>query len=140
MMRPESLRRLDAMGVPVWRLRRPRPAAGASRAGRIRLEAGSGRWLLVVDEIERAEHERLLGDLVATLGAAECRFGTWSDSPDSGVGPEDWAAHGIEHVLVAGAPDAAPDGCIRAPALAELAASGRARRALWSHLREVLGG
>lgn len=137
-MRADAIRKLEAMGVPVWQQRRPRPAAPSSRTGRIRLEAGSGRWLLVVDEIERAEHEALLGDVVAALGAPDCRFGTWSDSPDSGVGPEDWAAHGIEHVVVAGAWRDAPEGCIRVESLDELAASARARRDFWGALRARL--
>ncbi len=138
-MRYESVRRLDAMGVPVWRSRRRRSAESTARHGRIRLEAGSGRWLLVVDEVERAEYQTLLADLLATLGPAECRFGTWSDSPDSGVAAEDWDAHGIEHVLVAGAHRGAPEDCLVIESLAELAASAKARRSLWQRVRERLG-
>lgn len=139
-METRSLRRLQAMGVPIWRLRRHRGERQGSRSGRIRLEAGSGRWLLVVDEVERARYDAFLADLMATLGPAECRFGTWSDSADSGVGPEDWEAHGIEHVLVAGAHPGAPAGCVVVASLAELTASASERRRLWARLRERIGG
>ena len=138
-METRRLRKLHAMGVPVWRLRQRRGDRRGSRSGRIRLEAGSGRWLLVVDEVERARYDTFLGDLMATLGPAECRFGTWSDSPDSGVGPEDWIAHGIEHVLVAGAHPGAPADCVGVASLAELSSSASERRRLWARLRERLG-
>jgi len=159
MIDAQAIRRLAAMDIPVWRARAPRHA-GADRAeaaavspvadpstealsgearrrpGRIRLEAGSGRWLLVVDDADRARHATLLEDIRATLGPGDCRFGTWSDSAEAGIGTEDWHAHGIRHAVVF-SDDAAP-GLVCAGALDRLGSSGEARRALWRQLRPLL--
>ena len=154
-----AIRRLAAMDIPVWCSRAPkhagtdtaRPAAAMPaearsvdasasepRAARIRLEAGSGRWLLVVDDGDRARHAALIEDIRAALGSRECRFGTWSDSPEAGVAVEDWDAHGIRNALVFGG-DAGPGpGFVQCGQLATLTASGEARRALWRKLQPLL--
>lgn len=162
MIDPRAIRRLEAMDIQVWRARPPKQAGtreGRSEAAsvdvepvahspevapdkpgprseRIRLEAGSGRWLLVVDDADRARHATLLEDIRATLGAGDCRFGTWSDSPEAGVAVDDWEAHGIRHALVFGG-EAGP-GFVRGDGLDRLAASGDARRALWRRLQPLL--
>src|SRR6056297_214635 len=159
MIDAQAIRRLAAMDIPVWRARTPRHA-GADRAeaaavspvadpstealsgearrrpGRIRLEAGSGRWLLVVDDADRARHATLLEDIRATLGAGDCRFGTWSDSPEAGVAVEDWEAHGIRHALVFR--DEAGAAFVQGGELGRLTESGEARRALWRRLQPLL--
>jgi len=157
-----AIRRLEAMDIPVWCSRTPKhagtdvarpaatdspesvPAAGRSvdaspiepRGARIRLEAGSGRWLLVVDDADRARHATLIEDIRAALGTGDCRFGTWSDSPDAGVAVEDWGAHGIRHALVFGGDAGA--GFVQGGDLARLTASGEARRMLWRQLQPLL--
>lgn len=147
-----SIHRLQAMDVEVWRLRgrrqssvesagsaEPQAGPGAQRpAGRIRLEAGSGRWLLVVDDAERARHAALLEDLGATLGTGDCRFGTWSDSPESGIAISDLDAHGIRHALVFGAGDDLQQQLLHVGAVDRLASSGEARRALWQRIKPLL--
>lgn len=181
MIDPRALRRLAAMDIQVWRARAPRsgravderpteaasgkgyrPAeassTGGSRpSGRIRLEAGGGPWLLVVDDADRDRHSTLIEDIRAALGSRDCRFGTWSDSAEAGVAPADWDAHGIRHALVLGgeaggrgAGDSAGDSAgdcdsafnngafIDGGDLARLSASGEARRALWRQLEPLL--
>ncbi|MGK7296428.1 MAG: hypothetical protein ACNS61_11485 [Candidatus Wenzhouxiangella sp. M2_3B_020] len=150
MMDARSLRRLEAMDIGVWQRRRSRPSepateneptspAGARRrTPRIRLEAGGGPWLLVVEDVDRSRHERLLGDIIAVFGAQRCRFGSWSDSPESGVAVAEWSAHGIRGALVFEDREDLPDGCIAAGALEELARAGSARRRLWGRLRTLL--
>lgn len=162
MIEASAIRRLEAMDVPVWCLRAPRsagaadarPAAatpvesvpveehsvdaspGGPRVVRIRLEAGSGRWLLVVDDADRARHATLIEDIRATLGTGDCRFGTWSDSPEAGVAAEDWDAHGIRHALVFGG-EVGP-GFVNGGELDRLTRSSEARRALWRRLQSRL--
>ena len=161
---PGAIRRLAAMDIQVWRARSPEhaeiaqtpPAAetsaeagpvkdfsvdaypGKSRlqTGRIRLEAGSGCWLLVVDDADRARHAKLIEDIRAALGTDDCRFGTWSDSAEAGLAVEDWEAHGIRHALVFGG-QVGP-GFVQAGELDELKTSGEARRALWRRLQSLL--
>lgn len=143
----DSLRRLDAMGVQVWQRRvdppRRPPELGA-RSGdvreppRIRLEAGHGAWLLVVEPAMREPHARLLADIQAVPGLAECRFGRWSDGGDSGIALSDVESYGIAHVLAFGC--AASPGLIAVPGLDELAVSADARRALWQALKPRLDG
>lgn len=161
-----AVHRLEAMDIQVWHVRGPRPGddgelnapppdavyagsgenASAERnqcetppaARRIRLEAGSGRWLLVVADADRARHATLIEDIRAALGADECRFGTWSDSPESGVAAEDWAGHGIRHVLVFSDGSLPGPGFVQCGAPDRLASSGEARRALWVRLRPLL--
>ena len=163
---PGAIRRLAAMDIQVWRARSPKsveitqtpPAAETSaeagpvedcsvdaapgglpsRTGRIRLEAGSGCWLLVVDDADRARHAKLIEDIRAALGTDDCRFGTWSDSAEAGVAVEDWEAHGIRHALVFSG-QAGP-GFVQAGKLDELKISGEARRALWRRLQPLLAG
>jgi len=164
MIDPRAIRRLEAMDIQVWRARVPKqPGAGELRSHdvapadaapvadpstpaaseraparpvRIRLEAGSGRWLLVVDDADRARHATLLEDIRATLGAGDCRFGTWSDSPEAGVAVEDWEAHGIRHALVFR--DEAGAAFVQGGELGRLTESGEARRALWRRLQPLL--
>jgi len=135
-----AIRRLQAMEVPVWHLRGSKsPAADAATSSRrIRLEAGSGRWLLVVDDARRACNAALLEDIRATLGGNECRFGTWSDSADAGIAVSDCPGHGIDHVLVFDGDADACDGLVHAEPLDVLGTSGRARRALWQRLGPLL--
>lgn len=173
MIDARAIRRLALMDIQVWRFRVPKDAAGGkarrgqhshqgagvaatpsakspSRSRRIRLEAGSGRWLLVVDDADRARHAKLIEDIRATLGPDECRFGTWSDSAEAGVAPEDWQAHGIRHALVFGGESDGHDGIdgrregdacsafVQGGQLQKLATSGHARRALWRQLEPLL--
>ncbi|NKI35047.1 hypothetical protein HFP89_07700 [Wenzhouxiangella sp. XN79A] len=145
----ERLRRLRALGVEVW-LRRDRPAPDAAlpaedeshRAAadvpRIRLAPGRGRWLLLGEGTERPDCRALLDDLRGLLGAEACRFGQWSDSPESGVAAEDWAERGIEWVLDFGGPGAAHPAVLNLPRLDELTASAEARKRLWQALRPLL--
>lgn len=163
MIDSRAIRTLAAMDIQVWLNRAPkhadagdaRPAAATSadaltgedppaethlganrtRPVRIRLEAGSGRWLLVVDDADRARHSRLIEDIRAALGNDDCRFGTWSDSAEAGVSTEDWEAHGIRHALVFGGN--AGSGFIQGGELAKLALSAEARRALWHKLKPL---
>lgn len=145
MIDARAVHRLQAMDVQVWRLRGRRQSAvesaaqpGAERhTGRIRLEAGSGRWLLVIDDAERARHAALLEDVGATLDTGECRFGTWSDSPDSGIAISDLEAHGIRQALVFGEGDDLQQ-LLHVGALDRLASSGAARRALWLRIKPLL--
>ena len=64
-----------------------RPSEAIPRIPRIRLEAGGGEWLVVVEDIDRSRYERMLGDIIGVLGAERCRYGSWSDSQESGVAP-----------------------------------------------------
>ena len=160
-----AIRRLAAMEIQVWQSRAPKPVEAAdapsesvapgdavpvgdssteavvekprSRPARIRLEAGSGCWLLVVDDADRARHAALIEDIRAVLGTGDCRFGTWSESADAGVAAADGEAHGIRHALVFGGEDG--PGVIQGGPLDRLASSGEARRALWRQLQPVLG-
>lgn len=160
MIDARAIRRLAAMDIPVWRARASRqarsdmsdasaepledrptealPGEARQRPGRIRLEAGSGRWLLVVDDADRARHAGLIEDVRATLGPGDCRFGTWSDSAEAGIGAEDWNAHGILHAVVFS--DQAAPGFVQGGQLDRLASSGEARRALWRRLQPLLEG
>ena len=163
-----ALRRLAAMDIQTWRVRARKPAvgersrpAGVSPEGpraataapaeqlpqgarRIRLEAGSGRWLLVIDDAHRARFTLLIEDMRGTLGVDNCRFGTWSDSAEAGVAPEDWQAHGIRHALVFSGHGEGHNSGNAGPAfvpcgeLQRLATSGQARRALWQQLKSLL--
>jgi len=141
-----SRARLEAMGIDLWLLRRnqdAQPVAAESSASgptRIRLESGTGEWLIVADEAERAAYRVLLDDLRAVLGPAACRFGKWSDTPEAGIGPDDWQDHGIGQVLVFGDVPAKAGELLRAEALSVLAESAKARRALWALLRPRLVG
>lgn len=157
MLEATSRRRLQAMGIDVWQRRDRRPGLSCDRYGdehaghdaddaaaqspRIRMEAGSGRWLLVLERGVTGDQRTILDDLVATLGAAECRYGQWSDSTDSGIGLDECHRYGIEHVLAFGAAPASDARRLTlAPGLDELVESGRARRQLWSRLRPALEG
>ncbi|MDT8410252.1 MAG: hypothetical protein RQ741_11675 [Wenzhouxiangellaceae bacterium] len=152
MLDAPSRLRLQKMGIELWSSRsssaatapasipdapsQPRPALAAPR---IRLGAGSGPWLLIIDEASAGRERLLLEDIRATIGAAQCRFGQWSDSPDSGVGADDWLDHGIKHVLVLGGPAVVHRCVINAPALADLAGSADLRRQLWLQMKKAMG-
>ncbi|MFN2332995.1 MAG: hypothetical protein ABR550_01030 [Wenzhouxiangellaceae bacterium] len=142
-----SLRRLRAMEIDVWQHRDGRPGGYSDRHAdaamvptpRIRMEAGSGPWLLVLERGVADDQRTILDDLVATLGAAECRYGQWSDSADSGIALDECDQYGIRHVLAFGsAPVSDTNRLLAVPGLDELVASGRARRQLWSQLRRTL--
>lgn len=144
----ESLERLDAMGIDVWVPRGTaahldaRPAATASQesaagpaTARVRMASGDGDWLLVQDAAWDGRHERLLGDIQATIGSARCRFGQWAHSDSAGVAPDELPARGVRHVLSFGEPpDSAEPGVLIAPELEEIAKRPDARRRLWQLL------
>jgi hypothetical protein len=140
------IEKLGAIGITVWRRRpsgpvsdaAPSPAPNSAAPARIRLEAGGGPWLLVVEEQSRAQFEALLTDVRVLLGADRCRFGTWSDSAESGVAFDEWAAHGIEAAVVFDRREDMPAGFVPAGPLDRLAGSQDARRALWRSLRPLL--
>lgn len=155
--RPASRRRLAALGIDVWVRRGPRdtdvrdaagpadadrtdgPTSTAAAPGpRIRLGSGRGRWLLVLDEAGQPQHEPLIDDLRALLGAEQVRFGRWSDSAESGVSAQDWAERGIDWVLDFGGRPVEHPAVLHLPTLDELMRSGDARRALWQALRPLL--
>lgn len=145
-----SRQRLAAMGIDVWRARgreadRPTTAEGqtgddATRDLRIRMASGTGRWLLVQHEPWSGAHERLLADIMATLGSPDCRFGQWAVSDSAGVTLDDLGERGIEHVLAFGfAPRPVSGSRVhQVPALDELARDGSARRQLWQTLAPLL--
>lgn len=143
------------MGVEVWQLRRSSPQStspedrepvvpgeagrvSGAEAIRIRLAPGRGRWLLVTTDGIPDAVQPLLDDLRAVLGTEQCRYGQWSDTADAGVAPDEWAERGIEHVVAFGASPGNHAAIIQAPALSELARSGKARRTLWSKLRLLM--
>lgn len=142
----DSRRRLAAMGIDVWvsrgRSRRMADAtadagsASADRSLRIRMASGSGEWLLVQREPWAGQHEKLLADIMAVMGADQCRFGQWAVSDSAGVPINELESRGIRHLIAFGeAPREAGAGpVIRAPALDELAGSAKARRHLWQLL------
>lgn len=146
MHRAASSARLEAMGIDVWLLRarhdvqEGRAESSRPASARVRLESGTGAWLIVADEAERAAYRVLLDDLRAVLGPDRCRFGKWSDTPEAGIGPEDWREHGIRHVLAFGELPAAAGELLHAAALADLVEQGDARKALWALLQPVLAG
>lgn len=152
-LRPHSRDRLASLGIDVW-LRRDRAPTGRAasspgqsgggqvRAGpRIRLASGDGDWLLVQDAPWDGRHEKLLGDIQATIGSARCRFGQWAHSESAGVSLDELPARGVRHVLVFGDLPASDTSDIVhvAPDLERLAASGQARRQLWRILSARLG-
>ncbi|MFU8878143.1 MAG: hypothetical protein ACNA7E_08370 [Wenzhouxiangellaceae bacterium] len=107
---------------------------------RIRLEAGSGDWLLLADERERTRYSQLLADIRGTLGAERCRFGKWSDSSDSGVTLSDLIDAGVRGVVDFRAAAQAPESEVLVPGgdLEQLSRSAEARHALWQHVRGLL--
>ena len=142
-----SARRLKAMGIDLWQSRPVRMPHAVSPAPRIRLAAGSGDWLLVCPEGVPETYRRLVDDIVASIGVARCRFGEWADSADAGVAVDEWQSRGIEHVLAFAEDDAGrrpgrarldDPRVIDVAALAELAQSGAARKALWHQLADRL--
>lgn len=155
-MRAASRERLEALGIDVW-VRRDRiraaaeaaaaqPSSGHSARGvdqgavRVRLASGDGDWLLVQDAPWDGRHDRLLGDVQATIGSARCRFGQWAHSDSAGVAIDELSARGIHHTLAFGVvPDGVDGGrVLLAPALSELATSAGARRRLWRLLAAEL--
>jgi hypothetical protein len=139
---PRSRWRLAEIGVDVWvrRDRAPEPDSAAGTGPRIRLASGSGDWLLVQASAWDGRHDKLLGDIQATIGSARCRFGQWSDSASAGVAVDELESRGIARMLSFGPPPerVAEAALVVAPTLEELARDGAARRRLWSLLREAL--
>lgn len=140
MLSTRSHQRLQAIGIQVWtrRGRAARAVAAAQVQPRIRLEAGTGAWLLIVEDAHDHSHQLLLDDIRASIGPAECRFGRWSDSPDAGVGADQWVDHGIEHVLVLGQAGVEHPQVINGGSLAELSESSAARKRLWQRMKQVM--
>ena len=145
-----SRQRLADMGIAVW-VRRDHPqavsdentglAAAADSSLRIRMASGSGDWLLVQREPWSGSHEKLLADIMATVGTGQCRFGQWAVSDSAGVPVSELETRGIRHVIAFGAPPREAGGAPvqQAPALDELARSARARRRLWQLLAPLVG-
>ena len=145
-----SRQRLAAMGIDVW-LRRDRPAAvadvhaqsapvDADSSLRIRMASGSGEWLLVQREPWSGQHDKLLADIVAVMGADQCRFGQWAVSDSAGVPIAELESRGIRHVIAFGVPprESGTEPVHLAPALDELANSAKARRRLWQVLAPLV--
>lgn len=160
MMRHESdsLRRLSAMGIQVWQRRSPMQSTGATPAFtpvqtapepglgdttgvRIRLSSGDGDWLLVQRQPWRGQHDKLLADIRATLGAERCRFGQWSTDSAAGENAAELSERGVLHVLSFGPPPRELDWPVLlvAPALDQLLTEAEAKRALWQLLAPKLG-
>ena len=144
-----SHRRLRAMGIEVWQARPVRMPQAAGHEPRIRLAAGSGDWLLVCPGGVPEDQRVLMDDIMASIGSARCRFGEWADSAEAGVAVDEWSERGIEHVLIFAEPDTGrrptrnrldDPRVIETVALAELAHSGEARKALWQQLAPRLNG
>lgn len=142
----QSLRRLQAMDVAVW-VRRDRPLRKRETARpraepRIRLEAGSGDWVLLVEERGRTRHSSLLADIRGTLGAECCRFGKWSDSPDSGIALGELVAAGVKGVIDFRHEDQVQQhaALVAGGDLDDLSASAEARQRLWQRMRMLMEG
>ncbi len=143
---PRSRQRLAAMGIDVWVRRQPaaetviRPAATAEAADeqglRIRMASGGGDWLLVQREPWSGQHEQLLADITAVIGAERCRFGQWAISDSAGVPVSELESRGIAHVLAFGEPPRAVSAApvCQVSSLEEIATSAEARRGLWQAL------
>jgi len=143
--------RLAEIGIDLW-VRRDRkvvenavagarPAVpGHEAAPRLRLASGEGDWLLVQDEPWDGRHDRLLGDIQATIGSARCRFAQWAHSDSAGVAVDELDSRSVRHVLAFGkVPAGAGAGPVLVvPSLAELAGDGGARRRLWRSLSAAL--
>lgn len=151
---PSSRQRLAAMGIDVWMRRErrvtvptaafesARVAPGETRAvPRVRMASGDGDWLLVQDAPWDGRHDKLLGDIQATIGSARCRFGQWAHSDSAGVSVAELQSRGVRHVLVFGQlpAGASEHGVHAAPDLTQLATSADARRRLWQLLAAGLG-
>jgi hypothetical protein len=154
----DSLRRLAAMGIQVWQRRdlmqsaeamplsspaqaTPEPGLGDATGVRIRLSSGDGDWLLVQRQPWRGQHEKLLGDIRATLGAERCRFGQWSTDSAAGENAAELSERGVRHILSFGLPPRDLDwpGLLVAPDLDQLLTEAAAKRALWQLLAPKLG-
>ena len=140
---PDSMRRLEAMDIDLWQRRAVRMPHASGIQPRIRLAPGGGDWLIVCQGGVPEAYRLLMDDIMATIGAARCRFGEWSDSPEAGVAADEWQARGIEHVLAFAQPDSErrpsrirldDPRLIEAPDLTELAQSAHAKKALWQQL------
>lgn len=147
-----SRQRLALLGIDVW-LRRDRedratlpvqgevpPEQASAGDVRIRMASGSGDWLLVQRQPWSGEHEKLLADITAVIGAERCRFGQWAVSESAGIAPEKLPERGIRQVLAFGQPPRSIGSGIvhRAPGLDEIAADAEARRRLWRILSPLV--
>lgn len=139
-----AAQRLAAMGIDRWERRPsavpPEVVAEDIDEARIRLLSGHGEWVLVQKKPWRGEHEALLSDIQALLGADRCRFGQWAEAGQAGVGPAEMQARGVARVLSFGPPIEPLDwsNLIEVPALDALASDAEARRELWRRLAPAL--
>jgi len=145
-----SRERLDAMGIDVWVRRSEalpasveqpdtRPGAEASASPRVRMASGDGDWLLVQDDAWDGRHDRLLGDIQATIGSARCRFGQWAHSETAGVSLDELASRDVRHVLSFGpVPGGAGERVLVAPTLEDIHRRSDARQRLWRLLAQAL--
>lgn len=148
-----SRERLEAMGIDVWVQRAARAEATAeadesadsgtsaptSASARVRMASGDGDWLLVQDEAWDGRHDRLLGDIQATIGSARCRFGQWAHSETAGVAVEELPSRDVRHVLAFGTvPGMIGERVLVAPTLEDIGRRPEARRRLWQLLAAAL--
>jgi hypothetical protein len=147
-----SRERLEAMGIDVWVLRSSETAvpgpveppdadAGAepTASPRVRMASGDGDWLIVQDDAWDGRHDRLLGDIQATIGSARCRFGQWAHSETAGVSLDELASRDVRHVLSFGpVPGRAGERVLVPPTLDDIHRRPDARQRLWRLLAEAL--
>ncbi len=136
-----QFQRLSAMGIQVWV---NRTVPGTNDEPRIRLSSGEGAWLLVQRQPWRGQFDALLGDITATIGVDQCRFGQWANSQDAGVGVSELAGRGVRYVLAFGPlPPAQPlaetsgsgTTVIEVPTMQTIHDEPSARQALWHGLK-----
>ncbi len=126
---------LKAMGIDVWVSRQSPVDADDLR---VRLASGHGQWLLVQRQPWRGQFEALLGDITATLGVDQCRFGQWANSQDAGVAVSELSSRGVRYLLSFGPPPKPnpSEWVIELPTMQEIHDEAEARRALWQQLKD----
>lgn len=133
--------RLSAMGIRVWV---SRAVPSAADEPRVRLSSGEGSWLLVQRQPWRGQYDALLGDITATIGVDQCRFGQWANSQDAGVGVSELAGRGVGYVLSFGPlppsetlSETSTSGAkvIELPTMQTIHDEPSARRVLWQALK-----